>query len=55
MTYLTLKNDFLTLKLTFLFLSKRDKVQWICVTLNEGYLKAANGGSNILYRFLIKM
>ena len=53
--YLTLKNDFLALKLTFLYLIQRDKVSWMCVTLNEGYLRAANRGSNYLYRFLIEL
>ena len=54
LTYLTLKNDFLTLKLTFTLI-QRDKVKWVCVTLNEGYLRSANRGSNNLYRFLIKI
>ena len=27
----------------------------VCVTLNEGYLRAANNGSKNLYRFLIKL
>ena len=53
--YLTLKNDFLALKLTFLYLIQRDKVSWMCVTLNEGFLRAANRGSNYLYRFLIEL
>ena len=26
----------------------------VCVTLNEGYLRSANRGSNNLYRFLMK-
>ena len=51
-TYLTLKNDFLTLKLTLFTLIQRDKVIWVCVTLNEVYLNAANSGSN---RFLMKI
>ena len=37
LTYLTLKNDFLTLKLTLFTLIQRDKVRWACFTLNEGY------------------
>ena len=36
-------------------LLQRDKVKWVCVTLNEGYLRSANRGSNNLYRFLIKI
>ena len=36
-------------------LIQRDKVKWVCVTLNEGYLRSANRGSNNLYRFLIKI
>ena len=36
-------------------LIQRDKVKWACVTLNEGYLRAANRGSKNLYRFLIKI
>ena len=52
LTYLTLKNDFLILKLTFFTLIQREKVKWVCVTLNEGYLRAANRGSKNLYRFL---
>ena len=36
-------------------LIRRDKVKWVCVTLNEGYLRSANRGSNNLYRFLIKI
>ena len=27
-------------------LIQRDKVKWVCVTLNEGYLRSANRGSN---------
>ena len=37
------------------FFLQRDKVKWMCVTLNEGYLRAAKRGSNNLYRFLIKI
>ena len=33
-------------------LIQRDKVKLVCVTLNEGYLRSANRGSNNLYRFL---
>ena len=36
-------------------LIQRDKVKWVCVTLNEGYLRAANRGSKNLYRFLFKI
>ena len=36
-------------------LIQRDKVKWVCVTLNEGYLRAANRGSKKVYRFLIKI
>ena len=36
-------------------LMQRDKVKWVCVTRNEGYLRSANRGSNNLYRFLIKI
>ena len=36
-------------------LIERDKVKWVCVTLNEGYLRSANRGSNNIYRFLIKV
>ena len=36
-------------------LFQRDKVKWVCVTLTEGYLRAANRGSKNLYRFLIKI
>ena len=36
-------------------LIQRDKVKWVCVTLNEGYLRSANRGSNNFYRFLIKI
>ena len=36
-------------------LIQRDKVKWVCVTLNEGYLRSANRDSNNLYRFLIKI
>ena len=36
-------------------LIERDEVKWVCVTLNEGYLRAANTASNNLYRFLIKI
>ena len=36
-------------------LIQRDKVKWVCVTLNECYLRSANRGSNNLYRFLIKI
>ena len=36
-------------------LIQRDKVKWVCVTLNEGYLRSANRGSNNLYRLVIKM
>ena len=40
----------------FLFtLIQRDKFKWVCVTLNEGYLRSANRGSNNLYRFLTKI
>ena len=33
--YLTLKNDFLTLKLILFTLIQRDKLKWMCVTLNK--------------------
>ena len=36
-------------------LIQRDKVKWMCVTLNEGYLRAANRGSKNVYRFIIKI
>ena len=36
-------------------LIQRDKVKWVCITLNEGYYRAANRGSKNLYRFLIKI
>ena len=32
-------------------LIQRDKVKWVCVTLNEGYLRPANRGSNNLQIF----
>ena len=32
-------------------LIQRDKVKWVYLTLNEGYLRAANGGSKNLYKF----
>ena len=32
MTYLILKNDFLTLKLILITLIQRDKVEWVCVS-----------------------
>ena len=35
-------------------LIQRDKVKWVCVTLNEGYLISANRGSNNSFRILIK-
>ena len=35
-------------------LIQRDKVKWMRVTLNKGYLIAATRGSNNLYRFFIK-
>ena len=44
LTYLTHKNAFLTLKLTFIYFNS-EKVIWVCVTLNEGFLRAANKGS----------
>ena len=53
MTYLTLKNDFLTL--TFIYLIRREKFKEMCVTLNEGYLRAANRSISNLYAFLIKI
>ena len=55
LTYPTLKKDFLTLKLTFFTLTQRDKLKWVCVTLNEGYLTSANNSSSNFYRFLIKI
>ena len=36
-------------------LIQRDQVKWVCVILNEGYLRAAKRGSKKLYRFLIKI
>ena len=36
-------------------LIQKDKVKWVCVTLNEDYWRAANRGSKKLYRFLIKI
>ena len=51
--------DFYLLLFTFIWLLftliQRDKVKWACVTLNEGWSRAANRGSNNLYRFLIKI
>ena len=38
-----------------LTLIQRDKVKWVCVTLNKGYLVAANRGSKNLCRFLIEI
>ena len=35
-------------------LIQRDKVKWVCVTLNEGYLRSANRGSKNVYRFYSK-
>ena len=32
-------------------LIQRDKVKWVCVTLNEGYLRPANSGSNNIQIF----
>ena len=32
-------------------LIQRDKVKWVCVTLNEGYLRSANRGSNNIQIF----
>ena len=54
MTYLTLKNHFVYLKATFLYLIQRDKVKWLYVALIEGRLRAAKKSSNNLNRFLIK-
>ena len=54
LTYFTHKNVFLTLKLIFFTLNQRDKVKWVCVTLNEGYLRVANRGSKNVYKFLFK-
>ena len=36
--------------LLFTFI-QRDKVKWVCVTLNEGYQRAANRGRKNLYGF----
>ena len=55
LTYLTLKNDFLTWSWLLFTLIQRDKVKWVCVTLNEGYLRAAYKGSKNLYSFAIKI
>ena len=56
MTYLTQKNDFLTLKPTFFNLIQSDKVKWwVHVTLIEGYLRAAKNNTTKIYRFLIKV
>ena len=53
LTYLTLKNDFLTLKFFLFTLIQRDKIKWVCVTLNEGYLRAADRGSRNFYQNII--
>ena len=54
-TYLTLENDFLTLKLTFFTLIQTYMVKWVYITLIEDDLRAANKNSNKLYRFLIEI
>ena len=46
LTYLPLSKMISSLWNWLLFtLIQRDKVKWVCVTLNEGYLRSANRGS----------